>query len=124
MHGSGYPTSRDFFSFGRLLNGEERQRKSYDSAEFLVAAFRGNAIIIDTLTQEIEEAFPNEVGEISDLDALVLIVNDSSFLDICTLLPFIFNLNLGVSTFFRSHVFLKCTVILKVSFGGLLGKEA
>ena len=79
-----------YFSFGRLLKGEERQRNtaSHDSAEFLVAATRGNVIIIDTLTQKIEETFPNEVGEISDLDALVFIVNDSSFLDICTLLPF------------------------------------
>ena len=80
---------------------------------------RGNAIIIDTLTQKIEEVLPNEVGEISHLDALVFIVNDSSFLVICTLLPFTFNLILGVSTFFLSHVFLKCTVILKVSFGRL-----
>ena len=44
---------------------------------FLVAALRGNAVIIDTLSQRIEEAFPNEVGEISDLDAVVCIVNDS-----------------------------------------------
>ena len=63
------------------------------------------------------------MGAISDLGALVFIVNDSSFLDICTLLPFTFNLILGVSTFFPSHWFLKCTVILKVSFGGLLGRE-
>ena len=73
MHRFGYPTSRDFFSFGKLLKVEERQRNtaSNDSAEFLVAALRGNAVIIDTLTQKIEEVFPNEVGEISDLDALV-----------------------------------------------------
>ena len=63
------------------------------------------------------------MGKISDLDALVFIVNDSSFLDICTLLPVTFNLILGVSTLFPSHVFLKCTVILKVSFGGHLGRE-
>ena len=50
-------------------------------------------------------------------------MNDSSFLDICTLLPFTLNLILGVSTFFPSHVFLKYTVILKVSFRGLLGRE-
>ena len=79
--------------------------------------------VIDTLTQKKEEAFPDEVGAMSDLDALVFTVNDSSFLDICTILPFTFNLILGVSTFFPSHVFLNCTVILKVSFGGLLGRE-
>ena len=124
MHGFGYPTLRDFFSFGRLLNGKERQRNtaSYSSAEFLVAALRGNASLL-TLTQKREEAFPNEVGAISDLGSLVFIANDSPFIDICTLLPFTFNLILGVSTFFPSHVFLKCTVILKVSFGGLLGRE-
>ena len=54
---------------------------------------------------------------------LFFMLNDSSFLGICTLLPFTLNLILGVSTFFPSHVFLKCTVILKVSFRGLLGRE-
>ena len=63
------------------------------------------------------------MGEISDLDVLGFIVKDSSFLDICTLLPFTFNLILGVSTFFPSHVFQKCTVVLKVSFWGLLGRD-
>ena len=107
MYGFGYPASTDFFSFGRLRHSSPTTRLNFSRRP----ALPGNAIIIDTLTQNIEEAFPNEVGEISDLDALVFIVNDSSFLDICTLLPFTFNLILGVSTFFPSHVFLKCTVI-------------
>ena len=57
------PNIEGFFSFVKLLKGEERQRNtaSNDSAEFLVAALRGNAVFIDTLTQKIEEAFPNEL---------------------------------------------------------------
>ena len=67
-------------SLGRLLESAEGQRKtaSYDSAEFFSRRLRENERTLVTLTLRIEEAFPNEVGEISDLNELVFIMNELS----------------------------------------------
>ena len=63
-----------FMSLGRLLESAEGQRNtaSYDSAEFFSRRLRENE---RTLTLRIEEAFPNEVGVISDLNELVFVMN-------------------------------------------------
>ena len=68
------PNIEGFFtSLGRLLESAEGQRNtaSYDSAEFFSRRLRENERTLVTLTLRIEEAFPNEVEVISDLNELV-----------------------------------------------------
>ena len=48
---------------------------SYDSAEFFSRSFQENERALVTLTLRIEEAFPNEVEVISDLNELVFLMN-------------------------------------------------
>ena len=64
---------------GRLLEGTEGQRNtaSYDSAEFFIR-LRENERTLVTLTLGIEEAFPNEVEVISDLNELVFLMSELS----------------------------------------------
>ena len=71
------PNIEGFFtSLGRLLESAEGQRNtaSYDSAEFFSRRLR----TLVTLALRIEEAFPNEVEVISDLNELVFIMNELS----------------------------------------------
>ena len=65
---------------GRLLESAEGQRNtaSYDSAEFFSRRLRENERTLVTLTLRIEEAFPNEVEVISDLNELVFLMNKLS----------------------------------------------
>ena len=75
------PNIEGFFtSLGRLLESAEGQRNtaSYDSAEFFSRRFRENERALVTLTLRIEEAFPNEVEVISDLNELVFLMNELS----------------------------------------------
>ena len=51
---------------------------SYDSAEFFSRRFQENERALVTLTLRIEEAFPNEVEVISDLNELVFLMNELS----------------------------------------------
>lgn len=51
---------------------------SYDSAEFFSRRLRENKRTLVTLALRIEEAFPNEVEVISDLNELVFIMNELS----------------------------------------------
>ena len=81
MYGFGCPTSKEFFtSLGRLLEKAEGQRNtaSYNSAEFFSHRLRENQRTLVTLTLRIEEAFPNEVEVISDLNELVFLMNQLS----------------------------------------------
>ena len=63
-------------SLDRLLESAEGQRNTayYDSAEFFSRRLRENERTLVTLTLRIEEAFPNEVGVISDLNELVFLL--------------------------------------------------
>ena len=73
------PNIEGFFtSLGRLLESAEGQRNtaSYDSAEFFSRRLRENERILVTSTRRIEEAFPNEVEVISDLNELVFLMNE------------------------------------------------
>ena len=73
------PNIEGFFTpLGRLLESAEGQRNttSYDSAEFFSRRFRENERALVTLTLRIEEAFPNEVEVISDLNELVFLMNE------------------------------------------------
>ena len=75
------PNIEGFFtSLGRLLESAEGQRNtaSYDSAEFFIRRLRENKRTLVTLALRIEEAFPNEVEVISDLNELVFIMNELS----------------------------------------------
>ena len=75
------PNIEGFFtSLGRLLESAEGQRNtaSYDSAEFFSRRLRENERTLVTLTLRIEEAFPNEVEVISDLNELVFLMNELS----------------------------------------------
>ena len=75
------PNFEEFFtSLGRLLEGTEGQRNtaSYDSAEFFIR-LRENERTLVTLTLGIEEAFPNEVEVISDLNELVFLMSELSW---------------------------------------------
>ena len=75
------PNIEGFFTpLGRLLESAEGQRNtaSYDSAEFFSRRFRENERALVTLTLRIEEAFPNEVEVISDLNELVFLMNELS----------------------------------------------
>ena len=75
------PNIEGFFtSLGRLLESAEGQRNtaSYDSAEFFSRRLRENERTLVTLALRIEEAFPNEVEVISDLNELVFIMNELS----------------------------------------------
>ena len=67
-------------SLGRLLESAEGQRDtaSFDSVAFFSCRLRENERTLVTLTLRIEEAFPNEVGVISDLNELVFIMNELS----------------------------------------------
>lgn len=69
-----------FTSLGRLLESAEGQRNtaSSDTAEFFSRRLRENERTLVTLMLRIEEAFPDEVGVISDLNELVLIMNELS----------------------------------------------
>ena len=69
-----------FVSLGRLLENAEGQRNtaSSDTAEFFSRRLRENERTVVTLILRIEEAFPNEVGVISDLNELVFIMNELS----------------------------------------------
>ena len=69
-----------FVSLGRLLESTEGQRNtaSSDTAEFFSHRLRENERTVVTLILRIEEAFPNEVGVISDLNELVFIMNELS----------------------------------------------
>ena len=69
-----------FTPLGRLLESAEGQRNttSYDPAEFFSRRFRENERALFTLTLRIEEAFPNEVEVISDLNELVFLMNELS----------------------------------------------
>ena len=69
-----------FISLGRLLESAEGQRNtaSYDTAKFFSRRLRENERTLVTLTLRIEEAFPNEVDVISDLNELVFIMNEIS----------------------------------------------
>ena len=69
-----------FIALGRLLESAEGQRNtaSYDTAEFFSRRLRENERTLVTLTLRIEEAFPNEVDVISDLNELVFIMNEIS----------------------------------------------
>ena len=69
-----------FVSLGRLLESAEGQRNtaSSDTAEFFSRRLRENERTVVTLILRIEEAFPNEVGVISDLNELVFIMNELS----------------------------------------------
>ena len=69
-----------FMSLGRLLESAEGQRNtaSYDTAEFFSRRLRENERTLVTLTLRIEEALPNEVELISDLNELVFIMNKLS----------------------------------------------
>ena len=71
---------RFFTPLGRLLESTEGQRNaaSYDSAEFFSRRFRENERAFVTLTLRIEEAFPNEVKVISDLNELIFLMNELS----------------------------------------------
>ena len=74
------PNFEEFFtSLGRLLEGTEGQRNTafYDSAEFFIR-LRENERTLVTLTLGIEEAFPNEVEVISDLNELVFLMSELS----------------------------------------------
>ena len=74
------PNIEGFFtSLGRLLESAEGQRNtaSYDSAEFF-SRLRENERTLVTLTLGIEEAFPNEVEVISDLNELVFLMSELS----------------------------------------------
>ena len=74
------PNFEEFFtSLGRLLESTEGQRNtaSYDSAEFF-SRLRENERTLVTLTLGIEEAFPNEVEVISDLNELVFLMSELS----------------------------------------------
>ena len=75
------PNIEGFFtSLGRLLESAEGQRNtaSYDSAEFFSRRLRENERTLVTLTLRIEEAFPNEVEVISDLNKLFVLMNEFS----------------------------------------------
>ena len=75
------PNIEGFFtSLGRLLEKAEGQRNtaSYNSAEFFSRRLRENERTLVTLTLRIEEAFPNEVEVISDLNELVFLMNELS----------------------------------------------
>ena len=75
------PNIEGFFtSLGRLLESAEGQRNtaSYNSAEFFICRLRENKRTLVTLALRIEEAFPNEVEVISDLNELVFIMNELS----------------------------------------------
>ena len=75
------PNIEGFFtSLGRLLESAERQRNtaSYDSAEFFSRCFQENERTLVTLTLRIEEAFPNEVEVIFDLNELVFLMDELS----------------------------------------------
>jgi len=67
-----------FMSLGRLLESAEGQRNtaSYDTAEFFSRRLRENERTLVTLTLRIEEALPNEVELISDLNELVFIITN------------------------------------------------
>lgn len=69
-----------FTSLGRLLESAEGQRNtaSSDTAEFFSRRLRENERTLVTLMLRIEEAFPDGVGVISDLNELVLIMNELS----------------------------------------------
>ena len=74
------PNFEEFFtSLGRLLESTEGQRNtaSYESAEFF-SRLRENERTLVTLTLGIEEAFPNEVEVISDLNELVFLMSELS----------------------------------------------
>ena len=71
------PNIEGFFtSLGRLLEKAEGQRNN--SAEFFSRRLRENERTLVTLTLRIEEAFPNEVEVISDLNELVFLMNQLS----------------------------------------------
>lgn len=75
------PNIHGFFtSLGRLLESAEGQRNtaSSNTAEFFSRRLRENERTLVTLMLRIEEAFPDEVGVISDLNKLVLIMNELS----------------------------------------------
>ena len=67
-------------SLGRLLESAEGQRNtaSSDTTEFFSRRLRENERTVVTLILRIEEAFPNEVGVISDLNELVFVMNELS----------------------------------------------
>ena len=67
-------------SLGRLLESARRQRNtaSSDTTEFFSRRLRENERTVVTLILRIEEAFPNEVGVISDLNELVFVMNELS----------------------------------------------
>ena len=75
------PNIEGFYtSLGRLLEKAEGQRNtaSYNSAEFFSRCLRENERTLITLTLRIEEAFPNEIEVISDLNELVFLMNQLS----------------------------------------------
>ena len=75
------PNIEGFFtSLGRLLESAEGQKNtaSCDSAEFFGRRLRENERTLVTLTLRIEEAFPNEVEVISDLNKIVFLMNELS----------------------------------------------
>ena len=75
------PNFKGFFmSLGRLLGSADGQRNtvSYDSAEIFSRRSRENERTLVTLTLRIEEAFPNEVEVISDINELVFLMNELS----------------------------------------------
>ena len=65
---------------GRLQESAEGQRNtvSYNSVEFFSSLLQENKRTLITLTLRIEEAFPNEVEVISDLNKLVFLMNEFS----------------------------------------------
>ena len=76
MYGLGCPTSKDFLRLWVGCAEGQRNTASYDSAEFFSLRFRENERALVTLTLRIEEAFPNEVEVISDLNELVFLMNE------------------------------------------------
>ena len=75
------PNIEGFFtSLDRLLESADGQRNtaSYNSAECFSRRLRENERTLVTLTLRIEEAFPNEVEVISDLNELVFLMNELS----------------------------------------------
>ena len=70
MRGFGCTTSRDFFnSFGRLLKGRRRTKKH--------CVLRLGLIFSVAVSPEKQKTLSNEMREISDLNALRYVMNDS-----------------------------------------------
>ena len=80
MYGFGCPTSKDFLrlwvGYWKVQKGKGTLRPT-TRLNFLVAVYEKTKELL-SLTLRIEEAFPNEVEVISDLNELVFLMNELS----------------------------------------------